>query len=149
MSPQELSTYLGKEIGVSGWFVVDQQRIDTFARCTEDFQWIHTDVARAASDSPFGATVAHGFLSLSLLSPTATEVLLSRVQVKHAVNYGLEKVRFLAPVRAGKHVRNRIKIAALETKEDGRVLVTTENTLEIEGEEKPALIALALILMSP
>lgn len=149
MTPQELSTYIGKEIGVSAWIVVDQLRIDAFARCTEDYQWIHIDVARAASASPFGGTVAHGFLSLSLLSPTAIEVLLSRVQVKHAVNYGLEKVRFLAPVRAGKRVRNRIKIAALDIKEGGRrVLVTTENTVEIEGEEKPALIALALILMT-
>jgi acyl dehydratase len=147
MSPTGLGAHLGEEIGVSSWIAVDQKRIDEFAHCTEDHQWIHVDVDRAAKESPFGGTVAHGFLTLALLAPTAFEILLSRVQVKQAVNYGLEKVRFLAPLRAGKRVRNHVKVAAVEDKGSGRVLLTTENTIEIEGEDKPALIAFALVLL--
>ncbi len=146
-SPTDLGAHLGEEIGVSSWITVDQQRIDEFAHCTEDHQWIHVDVDRAAKESPFGGTVAHGFLTLALLAPTAFEILLSRVQVKQAVNYGLEKVRFLAPLRAGKRVRNHVKVAAVEDKGSGRVLLTTENTIEIEGEDKPALIAHALVML--
>ena len=147
MSPTDLGAHLGEEIGVSSWIAVDQKRIDEFAHCTEDHQWIHVDVDRAAKESPFGGTVAHGFLTLALLAPTAFEILLSRVQVKQAVNYGLEKVRFLAPLRAGKRVRNHVKVAAVEDKGSGRVLLTTENTIEIEGEDKPALIAFALVML--
>jgi acyl dehydratase len=147
MSPTGLGAHLGEEIGVSSWIAVDQKRIDEFAHCTEDHQWIHVDVDRAAKESPFGGTVAHGFLTLALLAPTAFEILLSRVQVKQAVNYGLEKVRFLAPLRAGKRVRNHVKVAAVEDKGSGRVLLTTENTIEIEGEDKPALIAFALVML--
>src|SRR5437773_62822 len=102
--------------------------------------------ASAARESPFGGTVAHGFLTLSLIAPTAFEVLLTRIAPKSVVNYGLEKVRFVAPVRSGKRVRNRIKIAAVEPKGGGRYLVTTENTMEIEGETKPALIASGLAM---
>ena len=147
MSPTDLAAHLGEEIGVSSWIAVDQKRIDEFAHCTEDHQWIHVDVDRAAKESPFGGTVAHGFLTLALLAPTAFEILLARVQVKQAVNYGLEKVRFLAPLRAGKRVRNHVKLAALEDKGSGRLLLTTENTIEIEGEDKPALVAFALVML--
>jgi acyl dehydratase len=147
MKPVDLGAHLGKEIGVSSWIAVDQQRINEFAHCTGDNQWIHVDVERAAKDSPFGATVAHGFLTLSLLAPSAFETMLSRLEVKQAINYGLEKVRFLAPVRAGKRVRNRIKIAALDDKGNGRTLLTTENTIEIESEEKPAAIAFAQVML--
>ena len=147
MSPAELGNHLGQEIGASSWITIDQQRIDEFAHCTEDHQWIHVDAERAAKESPFGGTVAHGFLTLALLAPTSFEILLTSVQVKQAVNYGLEKVRFLAPLRAGKRVRNHVKVAAVEDKGGGRVLLTTQNTIEIEGEEKPALIALALVML--
>ena len=147
MSPAELGAHLGEEIGVSSWITVDQPRINEFAHCTDDHQWIHVDVERAAKESPFGGTVAHGFLTLALLAPTGMEILFSRVQVKQAVNYGLEKVRFLAPLRAGKRVRNHIKLAAVEDKGGGRVLLTTENTIEIEGEEKPALIAFSQAML--
>lgn len=141
MAPGDLARRVGEEIGVSSWIALDQQRIDEFAHCTGDKQWIHVDAERAARDSPFGGTVAHGFLTLALLAPTGFEVLIARLALKQAVNYGLEKVRFIAPVRAGKRVRNRIKIAAIEDKGGGRWLVTTENTVEIEGEDKPALVA--------
>jgi len=147
MSPAELGTHVGQEIGTSSWITVDQRRIDEFAHCTADHQWIHVDVDRAARESPFGGTVAHGFLTLSLLAPTAFEILLSRLQAKQAVNYGLEKVRFLAPVRAGKRVRNHVKVVAVEDKGNGRVLLTTENTIEIEGEDKPALVAFSQALL--
>jgi acyl dehydratase len=147
MTPAELGAHLGQEIGTSSWITVDQQRINEFAHCTEDHQWIHVDAERAARESPFGGTVAHGFLTLALLAPTSYDVLLSRVEVKQAVNYGLEKVRFLAPLRAGKRVRNHVKVVAVEDKGKGRVLLTTENTFEIEGEDKPALIALVLVML--
>jgi acyl dehydratase len=147
MSPAELGAHVGDEIGHSSWIGVDQQRIDEFAHCTEDHQWIHVDVERATRESPFGATVAHGFLTLALAAPTLLEILLARVQVKQALNYGLEKVRFLAPLRAGKRVRNHVKVAAVEDKGSGRVLLTTENTFEIEGEDKPALVAFVLVML--
>ena len=143
----ELSALLGQEIGISSWITIDQPRIVGFAHCTEDHQWIHVDVERARRESPFGCTVAHGFLTLSLLASTAIEVLLQRVEVKQAVNYGLEKVRFPAPVRAGKRVRNHVKVTGVEDKGSGRVLLTTENTFEIEGEDKPALVALSLAML--
>ena len=147
ITPAQLGALLGQEIGASSWITIDQPRIVEFAHCTEDYQWIHVDVERARRESPFGGTVAHGFLTLSLLASTALEVLLQRVEVKQAVNYGLEKVRFLAPVRAGKRVRNHVKVTGVEDKGSGRVLLTTENTFEIEGEDKPALVALSLAML--
>jgi len=147
IKPAELAQHLGKEIGVSSWIMVDQRRIDEFAQCTDDRQWIHVDVERARRESPFGGTVAHGFLTLSLLAPTIFEIMISRIEIKQAINYGLERVRFLAPVRAGKRVRNRIKVASLEDKSNGRILLTTANTVEIEGEDKPAVMALALVML--
>jgi acyl dehydratase len=147
LSIAELRTRVGQPIGVSSWITVDQRRIDAFADCTGDHQWIHVDVERARKESPGGSTVAHGYLTLALLAPTTFEVLISRLQVRQALNYGLEKVRFLAPVRAGQRVRNHLKIAALQDKGDGRLLLTIDNTVEIEGEDKPALIASALAML--
>jgi acyl dehydratase len=142
----DLVKHVGEEIGVSSWILLDQARINEFARCTGDKQWIHLDAERAAREGPFGGTIAHGFLTLSLIAPTSFEVLLERITPKSVVNYGLEKVRFVAPVRSGRRVRNHIRIAAVEGKGTGRYLVTTENTIEIEGESKPALTASALAM---
>jgi len=142
----DLVKHVGEEIGASSWTLLDQARINEFAHCTGDHQWIHVDAERAARESPFGGTIAHGFLTLSLLAPTGFEVLLARIAPKSVVNYGVDKVRFVSPVRSGKRVRNRIKIAAVEPKGGGRYLVTTENTMEIEGETRPALIASALAI---
>ncbi|SRR5258708_5351230 len=142
----DLAKHVGEEIGVSSWTLLDQARIDEFAHCTGDHQWLHVDPDRAARESPYGGTIAHGFLTLSLLAPTALEVLLARIAPKSVVNYGLEKVRFVAPVRSGKRVRNRIKLAAVEPKGTGRYLITIENTIEIEGESRPALTASALAM---
>lgn len=144
---KSLAGLAGQRIGSSSWITLDQARIDEFARCTNDTQWIHVDVERSAKESPFGGTVAHGFLTLSLLAPTAFDVLISRMQLKQAVNCGLDKIRFLAPVRAGKRVRNHISVVSLEDKGNGRHLLTTENTIEIEGEEKPALVAHATAML--
>ncbi len=145
--PIQLAELVGQELGASSWITLDQPRIDAFAHCTLDDQWIHTDVERAAKESPFGATVAHGYLTLALLAPTTMEVMMGRVAVSSALNYGLDKVRFLAPVRAGKRVRNHIKVVGVDDKGGGRVLVTSENTFEIEGEPKPALIATTLAML--
>jgi len=147
LPPGDLRPHLGEVLGQSSWISVDQPRIDEFAHCTGDHQWIHVDQERAARESPLRGTIAHGFLTLSLLAPSVFEVLADRVQIRQAVNYGLEKVRFLAPVRAGTRVRNHLKLVAVESKGDARTLLTIENTVEIEGEDKPALIALALVLL--
>ena len=145
--PSELGQRIGSELGVSDWITVDQGRIDEFAHCTGDHQWIHVDQARAQRESSFGGTVAHGYLTLALLAPTTFEILTANVALKQALNYGLDKVRFLAPLRSGKRVRNRIKVLGVEDKGGGRFLVTTENAVEIEGEPKPALIATALAML--
>ena len=147
LRPLQLAERIGSELGVSSWIALDQQRIDEFAHCTLDDQWIHVDVERAKKEGPFGGTVAHGYLTLALLAPTTMEVVMGSVAVKSAVNYGLDKARFLAPVHAGKRVRNHIKVIAVEDKGGGRALVTTENTFEIEGETKPALIATTLAML--
>ena len=146
MPVADLAKHIGEEIGASSWTLLDQARIDEFAHCTGDHQWIHVDTERAARESPFGGTIAHGFLTLSLIAPTGFEVLRARIAPKSVVIYGLDKVRFIVPVRSGKRVRNRIKIAAVEHKGGGRYLVTTENTIEIEGESRPALVASALAM---
>lgn len=142
----DLVKHVGEEMGVSTWVTLDQEKIQEFAHCTGDHQWIHLDAERAARESPFGGTIAHGFLTLSLIAPTAFELLVARVQVKSVVNYGLEKVRFVTAVRSGKRVRNRIKLAAVDHKGSNRYLVTTDNSIEIEGEKRPALTASALAI---
>ena len=144
MPLSELVNHVGEEMGVSSWTMLDQARITEFAHCTGDHQWIHVDAERAARESPFGGTIAHGFLTLSLIAQTAFEVIVARVAPKSVVNYGLEKVRWRAPVRSGQRVRNRIRLTAVDDRGSGRYLVTTDNTIEIEGEIKPALQASAI-----
>jgi acyl dehydratase len=146
MAVADLAKHIGEEIGISSWILLDQNRINEFAHCTGDHQWIHVDVERAAREGPFGGTIAHGFLTLSLLAPTGFEVLLTRITPKSVVNYGFDKVRFVAPVRSGKRVRNHIRVSSVEEKGAGRFLVTIENTMEIEGETRPALTASALAM---
>ena len=131
---------VGKEIGVSSWLTMDQQRIDEFAESTEDRQFIHVD-PQAAAQTPFGTTIAHGFLSLSMLSRMAAEVMLVPDSTKMAVNYGLDRVRFIAPVKSGKRIRGRFRIDSIEEKAPGQLLLRHTVTVEIEGEEKPALTA--------
>ena len=145
-SLNEIRALIGEEVGVSSWLTVDQARIDAFADATEDRQFIHTDPA-AAAQTPFGGTIAHGFLTLSLLSRMGAEAMLIPEGVKMAVNYGLDRVRFLAPVRSGSRVRGRFTLDSVEEKAPGQVLMRHTVTVEIEGEEKPALSAEWLGLM--
>jgi len=144
----DLRARVGQELGVSDWLTVDQSRIDQFAECTGDRQWIHVDVERARRESPFGAPVAHGYLTLSLLAPTALEILVRPAGITQAFNYGLDRVRFIAPVKVGSRIRNRIKLVSVDEKPGSRALLTTENTIEIEGEDKPALTAVALAMIA-
>jgi acyl dehydratase len=142
-----LEQRVGQEIGVSAWLTVDQARIDTFAECTGDDQWIHVDVERARRESPLGSTIAHGFLTLSLIARFGFEVGLLPPGIRQVFNYGLDRVRFMAPVKAGARVRGRITLLSVREKAPGRLLVKARHTLEIEGEEKPALVADALVLL--
>ena len=145
-SLDEIRAKIGQEVGVSSWLMVDQARIDAFADATEDRQFIHTDPAAAAL-TPFGGTVGHGFLSLSLLSRMGAEAMLLPGGLKMAINYGLDRVRFLAPVRAGSRVRGRFTLDSVEEKAPGQILMRHTVTVEIEGEDKPALTAEWLGLM--
>ena len=148
MNLANLHEHVGAELGVSAWETLDQPRIDRFAACTGDHQWIHVDVERARAESPLRATIAHGYLLLSLIAPATFEVLTRPLGVAQALNYGLDKVRFLSPVKVGSRVRNRIRLLSIEDKGQGRVLIATENTIEIDGETRPALIAAALVLVT-
>lgn len=141
----EIKNRVGEEIGVSNWITVDQRRIDVFADATEDRQFIHVDAS--AAQAAFGGTIAHGFLTLSLLSRMGAEAMLIPESLKMAVNYGLDRVRFIAPVRSGKRVRGRFVLDSVEEKAPGRVLLRHSVTVEIENEKKVALTAVWLGLM--
>lgn len=144
-----LPQFVGREVGVSRWVVVDQARIDAFAECTGDRQWIHVDVERAQRESPYGGPIAHGLLTLSLLPMLRSEAGVVPEGVAQTINYGYDRVRFLAPVRAGARVRARVEVLGVEEREGGHVLLKTRNTVEIEGEERPALVADSLVLLVP
>ena len=142
----EIRARIGEEVGASSWLTVDQARIDAFADATEDHQFIHVDPAAAAA-AGFGGTIAHGFLSLSLLSRMAAEAMLVPDGLKMAVNYGLDRVRFLAPVKSGSQVRGRFVLDSIDEKAPGQILLRHTVTVDIEGESKPALTAVWLGLM--
>jgi acyl dehydratase len=144
----EAPRFVGQELGVSSWVTVDQSRINQFAECSGDRQWIHVDVERAKRESPYRAPIAHGYLTLSLVAPLQMEIGAVPTDAGAAFNYGLDKVRFLAPVKAGARVRLRVALIDVERK-GGGVVLKTSNTLEIEGSEKPALIAESLALVTP
>lgn len=139
-SLDEIRSRIGTEIGVSDWLTIDQSRIDAFADATEDRQFIHVD-PEAAARTPFGGTVAHGFLSLSMLSRMAAEAMLIPEGVTMAVNYGLDRVRFIAPVPSGARIRGRFVLDSIEDKAPGQLLLRQSVTVEIEGVDKPALTA--------
>ena len=139
-SIEDIRGQVGSEIGISDWILIDQGRIDAFADVTEDRQFIHVD-PQAAAQTPFGGTVAHGFLTLSLLSRMAADAMLVPEGVRMGVNYGFERVRFIAPVRSGKRVRGRFTLASMAEKRPGRWQFVHNVTVEIEGEDKPALTA--------
>ncbi|HEX6411926.1 MAG TPA: MaoC family dehydratase [Burkholderiales bacterium] len=141
-----LPRFVGLELGASDWVAIDQERIDRFAECTGDRQWIHVDVERARRESPFGGPIAHGYLSLSLVAPQAIELGIIPPDAAAGLNYGLDKVRFLAPVKAGARVRTRVSLSSIEV-ESGRTLLKLLCTLDIEGEPKPALVAEMLCML--
>lgn len=143
---EEIRGRIGSEIGVSGWIAIGQERVEEFADATEDRQFIHVD-PDAAARTPFGGTIAHGFLTLSLLSRMGVEAMLLPEGTRMAINYGLDRVRFLAPVRSGKRVRGRFTLDSVEEKGPGQILLRHSVTVEIEGEDKPALSAVWLALI--
>lgn len=145
----DLSEHVGQELGVSDWVAIDQARIDTFASCTGDNQWIHVDVARAKRESPFRGPIAHGYLTLAMVAPLAMEIGIIPKDAAAGLNYGVDKVRFLAPVPAGARVRLRVTLSGVEPRDGGQMIMRTQNTLELEGSEKPALIAETLALLIP
>jgi acyl dehydratase len=141
ITPQELQAKVGETIGTSEWVLVDQEMINKFADATGDHQFIHIDEEKAKL-TPFGGTIAHGFLTLSLIPMLGAKTDSPKIDgIKMGVNYGGNKVRFLAPVRSGKRVRSHIKLLELDEKRPGQWQQTNEITVEIEGEDKPALIA--------
>lgn len=140
MTPAEMKALVGQEVGVSSWYEITQERIDTFARATEDTQFIHTDPA-AAKQSPFGGTIAHGYLTLSMLSVMSYECMPPLDGMTMGVNYGLDRVRFVSPVPAGSRIRGRFVLADLDDSVPGEVTHRWQVTVEIEGQQKPALVA--------
>lgn len=131
---------VGQELGVSDWIAVEQERIDAFADATGDHQWIHVDVERAESESPYGTTIAHGFLTLSLI-PGLSKDNYRVDNAKMGINYGLNKVRFLAPVPAGSRVRLRSELVDARKVDDSTVDLTVRQTVELDGSDKPAAVA--------
>jgi len=140
-------SFVGHELGTSNWIIVDQTRIDQFATCTGDRQWIHVNAERAARESPFGAPIAHGYLSLSLVAAMLIEIGIIPPDAATGLNYGLDKVRFLAPVKAGARVRARASLISAQPQDGGRLLLKLDCRLEIEGEAKPALVAEMLCML--
>jgi acyl dehydratase len=144
----ELDQYVGKELGVSKWVEIDQKRINTFAEATGDFQWIHIDVERAAKEMPGGKTIAHGYLTLSLIPMLGAEI--SRVDgVSRGINYGSNKVRFTNMVPVGSKVRARQTLKSAEPVKGGGIQMTNEITIEIEGQERPACVAETISILYP
>ncbi|AZC92037.1 Nodulation protein N [Pseudomonas chlororaphis subsp. piscium] len=141
----ELKDYVGKELGRSEWLTIDQQRINLFAEATGDFQFIHVDPVKAAQ-TPFGGTIAHGFLSLSLIPKLMEDILILPEGLKMAVNYGLDSVRFIQPVKVDSRVRLKVDLVDVTEKKPGQWLLKATAILEIEGQEKPAYIAEPLSL---
>jgi acyl dehydratase len=142
---EKLKTMVGQDNGTSDWVLIDQERVNRFADATDDHQWIHVDVEQA-KQGPFGGTIAHGFLILSLTPLFSSSGKYLPEGMKMVLNYGLNKVRFIAPVPVGSRIRSKMVISGVEEKDPGRLLVTTTHTIEIEGQEKPACIAETLAM---
>ena len=140
LNPDNMTESIGADMGTADWILIDQQRINAFAECTDDRQFIHVDPERAAK-TPFGGTIAHGFLSLSMLSHFAQSVGCAFENMVMGINYGFDKVRFLAPVKVNSRVRAQARLLDVQEKKPGHFLIRQEVIIEIEGEPKPALIA--------
>lgn len=147
-SPKDMKNHLGEDFGTSEWVTIDQATIDLFAQATGDHQWIHVDVERAKAEMPGGKTIAHGFLTLSLV-PRLSATLWKIEHRSRGINYGLNKVRFTAPVPEGSRVRLRQRLLAADDVKGDGVRLTFENTIEIEGQAQPALVAEGLSIVYP
>ncbi|MDH4219084.1 MAG: MaoC family dehydratase [Candidatus Aminicenantes bacterium] len=137
---EKLEGYIGREIGLSDWMKITQERINAFAECTEDRQWIHVDPEKA-KHGPYGTTIAHGFLILSLLVHLTSHIELFQKGIRMVTNIGLDKVRFLSPVLEGSKIRNRTVLKEISERGSGKFFITLESTVEIEGKEKPTMVA--------
>jgi acyl dehydratase len=137
---KKMKERIGNELGVTEWLTIDQDRINKFADCTLDHQWIHVD-EKAAAKGPFGKTIAHGYLTVSLLSHFSEKYAILPEGTMMAINYGMNKLRLINPVTVGSKIRDRISVTDVVEKEGRRVLVTTTHTVEIEGQDKPACVA--------
>jgi acyl dehydratase len=142
-----LEHFVGSILGRTGWLAIGQERINAFADCTDDPQWIHVDTARATRESPQGRTIAHGLLTLSLLPRFSYEAGLLPPDASHALNYGFDKVRFVAPVPCGSRLRDVLRLQSVQRKAPGQALIEVVHTVEMEGSDKPALVANALSLI--
>jgi len=139
MTLEEVQSKVGEEIGVSDWFTMDQDRISRFADVTEDHMFLHVD-PEAAAATPFGGTIAHGLLTLSMMPVMAYQAVPGVSGTKMGVNYGYNRIRFMAPVASGKRIRGRFTVKSVEPKSGGRMEIAHDVTIEIEGEDKPALV---------
>lgn len=137
---EKIKERIGEELGLTDWFQMDQERIDKFADCTEDHQWIHVDREKATK-GPFGQTIAHGYLTVSLLPHFSADISVVPEGTMMAINYGMNKLRLVNPIKSNARIRDRIVLTDVAEKEGGRILMTTTHTIEIEGEEKPAMVA--------
>lgn len=146
---ETMANMVGEPLGTSDWHEITQDAVNEFANCTGDRQWIHIDVERAKKESPFGGPVAHGYLTLSLVASLSMQLGVVPKGTAAALNYGLDKVRFLAPVPVGARVRLHAKLVGFERKDNGQYLMKAENTMEIEGSDKPALLAESLAILVP
>ena len=145
---ENIKDFIGKEIGVSSWLLVDQKKINDFAETTGDKQWVHVDVERANRESPFGGPIAHGYLTLSLVAALSMDIGIAPKDPIAAFNFGLDQVRVLTPVKAGSKVRLRVALAEITPKDQG-VLMKNICTLEIEGAPRPAMVAETLAMLIP
>jgi len=141
VSKEQLPDCAGTELGSSDWMTIDQDRINLFADATLDHQFIHVDAKRARAETPYGGTIAHGFLSLSLIPHLTETIRLEPEGTKMVLNYGMDRVRFMEPLRCGSRIRARLKVAEVTERSPRQILVKTEVTVEIEDNAKPALVA--------
>ena len=142
---EKLKQMIGQDNGISDWVLIDQERVNSFADATDDHQWIHVDVEQA-KNGPFGGTIAHGFLTLSLIPFFNSSGKYLPEGMKMVVNYGLNKLRFITPVLVGSRIRSKMVISGVEEKEPGRILITTTHNIEIEGQDKPVCVAESLAM---
>lgn len=145
---ENLETFIGQPLGVSDWVTIDQEQVNKFADCTGDHQWIHVDLEKAQA-SPLGGTIVHGYLVLSLLPMLTADLRMLPQGVTYALNYGADRIRFTSFVPVGSRLRNHVELLEVTRKPNGGILLKTKNTMEIEGQEKPAMVAETLLMIFP